>query len=50
MSEICVLGTGMAGYGAAHKLREAGVRGILFDQKPHYGGTRRRSATREIHV
>ena len=38
MSEICVLGTGMAGYGAAHKLREAGVRGVLFDQKPHYGG------------
>lgn len=38
MSEICVLGTGMAGYGAAHKLREAGVRGILFDKKPHYGG------------
>ena len=38
MSEICVLGTGMAGYGAAHKLREAGVTGILFDKKPHYGG------------
>lgn len=38
MSEICVLGTGMAGYGAAHKLREAGTRGILFDKKPHYGG------------
>lgn len=38
MSEICVLGTGMAGYGAAHKLREAGARGILFDKKPHYGG------------
>lgn len=38
MSEICVLGTGMAGYGAAHKLREEGTRGILFDKKPHYGG------------
>lgn len=38
MSQICVIGTGMAGYGAAHKLREAGSPGILFDQKDHYGG------------
>ena len=33
MSEICVLGTGMAGYGAAHRLREAGVRPVMFDKK-----------------
>jgi protoporphyrinogen oxidase len=38
MSEICILGTGMAGYGAAHRLREAGVRAVLFDKKGHYGG------------
>src|SRR5262245_41096744 len=38
MSEICVLGTGMAGYGAAHRLREAGVRALVFDRKGHYGG------------
>mgnify|MGYP003530004384 FL=1 len=38
MSEICVLGTGMAGYGAAHRLAEAGVNAVLFDKKPHYGG------------
>jgi protoporphyrinogen oxidase len=38
MSEICVLGTGMAGYGAAHRLREAGVRALIFDKKGHYGG------------
>jgi protoporphyrinogen oxidase len=38
MSGICVIGTGMAGFGAAHKLREAGVAAVLFDQKPHYGG------------
>jgi protoporphyrinogen oxidase len=38
MSEICVLGTGMAGYGAAHKLRESGVRAVVFDKKGHYGG------------
>ena len=28
----------MAGYGAAHHLREAGVTPVLFDKKPHYGG------------
>jgi protoporphyrinogen oxidase len=28
----------MAGYGAAHKLREAKVPMVLFDQKSHYGG------------
>ena len=38
MAEICVLGTGMAGYGAAHRLQQAGVRGVLFDKKPHFGG------------
>ena len=38
MSEICVLGTGMAGYGAAHRLREAGVRPVIFDKRGHYGG------------
>jgi len=38
MSEICVLGTGMAGYGAAHRLQEAGVRALVFDKRNHYGG------------
>jgi protoporphyrinogen oxidase len=38
MSAFCVLGTGMAGYGAAHWLTEAGLHPILFDKKPHYGG------------
>lgn len=38
MSEICVLGTGMAGYGAAHRLREAGRQAVLFDRNVHYGG------------
>ena len=38
MSEICVLGTGMAGYGAAHRLREAGVQAVMFDKRGHYGG------------
>jgi protoporphyrinogen oxidase len=28
----------MAGYGAAHRLHEAGIRARIFDKKPHYGG------------
>ena len=38
MSSYCVLGTGMAGFGAAHKLREAGVTPLLFDKQDHFGG------------
>ena len=38
MSDFCVIGTGMAGFGAAHKLREAGAPVRLFDSKPHFGG------------
>jgi protoporphyrinogen oxidase len=38
VSEICVLGTGMAGFGAAYGLREAGRNAILFDKQAHYGG------------
>lgn len=38
MSDICVLGTGMAGYGAAHHLTMAGEKPILFDKRPHFGG------------
>lgn len=38
MSEICVLGTGMAGFGAAYGLKAAGRTAVLFDRKSHYGG------------
>lgn len=38
MSDVLILGTGMAGFGAAHKLREAGRKALLFDKKTHYGG------------
>jgi protoporphyrinogen oxidase len=38
VSEICVLGTGMAGFGAAHRLQEAGRKALLFDKRGHYGG------------
>lgn len=38
MSEICVLGTGMAGYGAAYGLKEAGRKPVLFDKHGYIGG------------
>lgn len=38
MGELCVLGTGMGGYGAAYGFQAAGRRPVLFDKKPHFGG------------
>ena len=38
MANIVVLGTGMAGYGAAHRLSAEGIRPVAYDQSPHYGG------------
>lgn len=38
MSEICVLGTGMAGWGAAYAATQLGKRPILFDKRGHIGG------------
>jgi protoporphyrinogen oxidase len=38
MSQICVLGTGMAGFGAGHRLKEAGAPAVLFDKRSHFGG------------
>ncbi|HZO83823.1 MAG TPA: NAD(P)-binding protein [Verrucomicrobiae bacterium] len=38
MGEICVLGTGMAAYGAAHRFVEEGLKPVLFDKQSFYGG------------
>jgi protoporphyrinogen oxidase len=38
MKNFAVIGTGMAGFGAAHALHEAGVRSVMFDQHDHIGG------------
>ena len=35
---ICIIGSGMAGFGAAHRFHEAGLSTILFEKHPHYGG------------
>ncbi|MBV6422426.1 MAG: hypothetical protein NAOJABEB_00207 [Steroidobacteraceae bacterium] len=38
MSNIVVIGTGMAGFGAAHRLNAAGVRPVVYDQNGYFGG------------
>ncbi len=38
MSNIVVLGSGMAGFGAAHRLKSEGIRPALYEKSPHYGG------------
>jgi protoporphyrinogen oxidase len=38
MQNIAVLGTGMAGFGAAHRLHSAGITPILYDKNEYYGG------------
>jgi protoporphyrinogen oxidase len=38
MSKIAIIGSGMAGLGAAHRLHEAKVPAVLYEKKNHYGG------------
>ena len=38
MANVVILGTGMAGFGAAHRLSEGGVRAAMYDKNPWYGG------------
>lgn len=38
MPNAVVLGTGMAGFGAAHRLRAEGITPVMYDKNPHYGG------------
>lgn len=38
MSNVVVLGTGMAGFGAAHRLREEGITPVMYDKNSYYGG------------
>ena len=35
---IVVLGSGMAGFGAAHRLHQEGVAPVMYDKNPYYGG------------
>jgi protoporphyrinogen oxidase len=38
VTTVAVLGSGMAGFGAAHRLHEAGVGSVMYDQHDHHGG------------
>lgn len=38
MSDIIILGTGMAGYGASNRLRAEGIRPVVYDKNAYYGG------------
>jgi len=35
---LAVIGAGMAGYGAAHRLAEEGVPAVIYEARDHYGG------------
>jgi protoporphyrinogen oxidase len=38
MPRVAVIGAGMAGYGAAHRLEEDGIRPVIYERRDHYGG------------
>jgi protoporphyrinogen oxidase len=38
MEKIAVLGSGMAGFGAAHRLHEEGIPSVVYDKNDYYGG------------
>jgi protoporphyrinogen oxidase len=38
MTRVAILGSGMAGFGAAHRMRERGVTPVMFEKLPHFGG------------
>src|SRR5204862_5836332 len=35
---VVVLGTGMAGFGAAHRLHAEGIAPVMYDKNPYHGG------------
>src|SRR3954447_13875044 len=38
MTQVVILGAGMAGFGAAHRLHAEGVGSVMYEQKPYHGG------------
>ena len=35
---VAIIGAGMAGFGAAHRLRSEGMPSVIYDKNPYYGG------------
>ena len=38
MTAVSIIGAGMAGFGAAHRLHSEGMSSIVYEKKPYYGG------------
>jgi protoporphyrinogen oxidase len=38
MKRVVILGAGMSGFGAAHRLHSKGIRPVMYDQMPYPGG------------
>jgi protoporphyrinogen oxidase len=38
MHNIVILGTGMAGFGATHRLYAEGITPVIYDKNAYYGG------------
>ena len=38
MERIAILGSGMAGFGAAHRLNSEGVASVLYEKQTYHGG------------
>ena len=38
MERIAILGSGMAGFGAAHRFHTEGHRATLYEKRPYHGG------------
>ena len=38
MTKITILGSGMAGFGAAHRLHTEGLTSLMYEKKPYFGG------------
>lgn len=38
MSDIVIIGAGMAGFGAAHELEAQGVQPVIYEKRSHHGG------------
>jgi uncharacterized protein with NAD-binding domain and iron-sulfur cluster len=38
MEKIAIVGSGMAGFGAAYQLHSAGLKPEMYDKNPYFGG------------